>query len=66
MERHEELLEQAKKKLEVAEYVMNQAFPLTRDPKLLMNATDNIFLSMTYGMGAMLHYESLNSRIGPF
>lgn len=66
MEKFQELLEDSKSKLEIAEQVVMKTFPMTKDPKLLMNATDNLFLSMTYAMGAMLHFERANQRIVAF
>jgi len=66
MEKFQELLQHSKDKLEIAEQVVMQTFPMTKDPKLLMNASDNMFLSMTYGMGALLHFEAKNQRIEGF
>jgi hypothetical protein len=66
MEKFQELLQHSKDKLEIAEQVVMQTFPMTKDPKLLMNASDNLFLSMTYGMGALLHFEAKNKRMDAF
>ena len=39
---------------------------MVKDSRLLLSATENLFLAFTYGMSSLLHYERLFKRIPPF
>jgi hypothetical protein len=41
-------------------------YPMIKDPKLLLAIVENIFASLDYGVGALLHYERLFKRIPSF
>lgn len=66
MERFQELREQSKKNLKVADHMLTMTYPLVQDSKLLLAVMQNIFLALTYSMGAVLHYERLFKKIPPF
>ena len=66
MERHDELLVQSLEKLKSAQHILTHSYPLLKDPKLFMGVIDNMFLSMSYGMGALLHIEAKYKHIGVF
>jgi hypothetical protein len=66
MERYQEQLDTAKKKLQIADHMVNVTYPLVRDTKLLYASVENLFLSLTSTMGALLHFERLYKRIPPF
>jgi len=66
MERFQELREAAKKKLNVADHMLFVTFPLVKDTKLLLAIMENVFLSMSYAMSSVLHYERLFKRIPSF
>jgi len=66
MEKFQEAREKAKKNVRVADHILTQTYPLVNDPKLLIAVLENIFLSLTNSMGALLHYERLFKRIPPF
>lgn len=66
MEKFQQLREDAKKRLEVADHILTQTYPLVNDPKLLVAVLENLFLTMSYAMGAILHYERTFKRVPPF
>lgn len=66
MERFQELMGVAKKKLQIADHMLTQTYPLVRDPRLLVTILENIFLALTNSMGSILYYERLFKRIPPF
>jgi hypothetical protein len=66
MEKFQELRNISKKKIVLADHILTQTFPLLKDPKLLLSALENIFLSYTNGVGSLLHYERLFKRIPNF
>lgn len=66
MEKFQELRENAKRKISIADHMLTQTYPLVQDPKLLLSVLENVFLALTNSMGAILHYERLFKRIPPF
>ena len=66
MEKFQELREQAKKKLQLADHILTMTYPLVKDSRLLIAAVENLFLAFTNGMNSVLYYERLFKRIGPF
>jgi hypothetical protein len=66
MEEYEELREQARRKISLADHMLTMTYPLVRDTKLLMVVLENIFLSLSYAMGSVLHYERTYKRIPQF
>jgi hypothetical protein len=66
MEKFQELREEAKKKLKVADHMLTMTYPLVQDNKLLLAVMQNIFLALTYAMGSILHYERTFKTIPPF
>ena len=66
MEKFQEVRDRAKKHLKTADHLLSVTYPMVRDPKLLLAVVDNLFLSMTDSMGAILHYERMFKRIPMF
>jgi hypothetical protein len=66
MEKFQELREIAKKKVQVADHILTQTYPLVKDTKLLLVVMENIFLALTNAIGSLLYYERLFKRIPPF
>jgi len=66
MEKFQELRENSKKKISIADHILTQTYPLVKDSKLLLATLENIFLALTYAMGSILYYERLFKRIPPF
>lgn len=66
MEKFQELRDNAKKRLQLADHILTMTYPIANDPKLLLAVTENIFLSLTNGMGSILHFERTFKRIPPF
>ncbi len=63
MEKFQELRETARKKIVIAEHMVNVTYPLVKDSRLLMAIAENIFLAMSYAMNALLYYEYVFKRI---
>ena len=66
MERFQELRLSAQSKISTADHFFTQTYKLVQDPKLLILAVENIFLAMSYAMGALLHYEQTFKRVSAF
>jgi hypothetical protein len=66
MEKFQELREISNKKILLADHILTQTYPLLKDPKLLLAAIENIFLSYTNSIGSLLYYERLFKRISNF
>lgn len=66
MEKFEELMDAAQKKLKIAEHLLTVTYPLVKDPKLLFPVAENLFLAFSYGIGSLLYYERLYKRVPPF
>ena len=54
------------KKILLADHILTQTYPLLKDPKLLLAAMENVFLSYTNAIGSLLYYERLFKRIPNF
>ena len=66
MEKFQELREQAKKKLQLADHILTMTYPLVKDSRLLIAAMENLFLAYSYGMSSVLYYERIFKRVPPF
>lgn len=66
MKRYEEFQSLAIKKLQLADHILTMTYPIIKDARLLLAVAENIFLSLTYAMTSILHYESFYKRIPPF
>ena len=65
MERFQELLHASQRKIQIADHILTQSYPLVKDPRLLLSSLENLFLGMSYGMTALLLYERMFKRIPP-
>ncbi|MBI1971189.1 hypothetical protein HYS47_05565 [Candidatus Woesearchaeota archaeon] len=52
--------------LRLADHMVTQTYPLVQDPKILLVVLENLFLSLTYGMAALLEHERYHKQIPPF
>jgi len=66
MEPFQACQELAAQKLRIADHILTATYPLVKDPRLLVAVMDNIFLSLSHGMTAALHYERQRNRIPAF
>lgn len=66
MEKFQELREIAKKRISLADHMLNITYPFVKDAKMLVTVVDNIFLAMTYSMSSVLHYERVFKRVPLF
>ncbi len=66
MEKFQELREQAKKKITIADHMLTQTYPLVRDVKLLLTVLENVFLALSYSMSSVLYYDRLFKKISAF
>jgi len=66
MEKFVEYRDKARHNIRVADHMLTMTYPLVKDPKLLLAVLQNIFLSLTNAMAAVLYYERVFKRIPPF
>jgi len=66
MEEFQVLRDKALQKIKIADHMLFMTYPVVKDPKLLLAIIENIFTSLDYGVGALLHYERLFKKIPPF
>ena len=66
MEQFQEARDRAQQRLRIADHMLTQTYPLVKDTKLLLAVIENIFLSLTSAMAALLYYERTFKRVGPF
>lgn len=66
MEKFQELRDISVKKLQLADHILTMTYPIVKDSKLLLAVVENLFLSLTNAMGAILHYERTFKRVPPF
>ena len=66
MELYQELREKARKNINIADHMIYMTYNVVKDPKLLLTIMDNIFLSLTYGMSSLLHYERMYKKVAAF
>ena len=66
MERFQEARDKALNHLKLANHVLGVTYPLVKDPKLLVNVVDNLFLALTNALTSVLHYDRLFKQIPPF
>ena len=59
-------MEKAKKNFHIADHMLSVTYPLIKDTKLLLAIIENIFLSMTNAMGAVLSLERTYKRVPCF
>ena len=61
-----DLRRKAGQSIEKAEYLLTKLYPSVNDPKLLIAFAENIFLALSYSLGALLNYELKFNRIPIF
>ncbi len=66
MEPFQQLREDAKKKIQVADHMLVMTYQVVNDPKLLIQVLDNVLKAMHLIIRAVLEYERLFKRIPPF
>ena len=66
MEKFQKLRDAANEKLHLADHMLTMTYPIVRDPKLLLSVIENLFLSFSYSMSSLLHYERLFKRLPDF
>ncbi|MCX6709555.1 MAG: hypothetical protein NTV63_01200 [Candidatus Woesearchaeota archaeon] len=66
MEKFQEARDTAKRYLSVAEHIVYVTFPLIKENRLLPSIVENIFLSLSNGINAVLYYDLLFKNIRPF
>jgi len=66
MEKYEEIRDKAIKNIKIADHMLTQTYPLVKDPRLLLTVLENVFLSLTNAIGALLYFERLYKRIPSF
>jgi len=66
MDRIKEARDKALRNLKIADHLLTQTYPSVNDPKVLLSVLENVFLSLTNAMAAILHYERAYKRIPNF
>lgn len=66
MEKFQEASEQAKRNFKIADHMLSVTFPLVKDTKLLLAIVENLFLTYTNSIAAILYHERLFKRIPPY
>ena len=67
MEKSQEAIAEAKKRLLIADHMTSFTYPLVNnDDRLLVPIAENIFLALTSVLAALLYYERALKRIPPF
>jgi len=66
MEKFQEARDKALKNLKIADHMVTVTYPLLKDNRLLLAATENLFLSVSNAMNAILYYDRLFKRVPPF
>lgn len=66
MDKVKETRDKALRNIKIADHMLTQTYPSVKDPKLLLSVLENIFLSLTNAMAAILHYERMYKRIPAF
>ena len=59
MERFQELREDARKRLQVADHLLTITYPLVKDAKLLLTISENLYYCVENAMNALLEHEKL-------
>lgn len=65
VERHNELLNLAKKSIKTADHLTYMTYPLVKDLKIIIAITENIYSSIINAMEAVLQYDRYYKRINP-
>ncbi|MBW3014993.1 hypothetical protein KY330_01075 [Candidatus Woesearchaeota archaeon] len=66
MEKYQEARDKAIKYIKTADHMLSVTYPVVKDTKLLVAVMDNIFLSLTSSMAAILYFDRLFKQIPPF
>jgi hypothetical protein len=66
MEKFEENIILANKAFKTADHLTYVTFPLVKDIKLIITIIENLYLSAINCMDALLEYDRLYKRIGPY
>lgn len=59
-------IQKAQQYLQTSDHILTTTYPIVQEPKVLVASLENIFLSVTNVLGAILYYERLKKRIPPF
>ncbi|MBW2993317.1 hypothetical protein KY317_01960 [Candidatus Woesearchaeota archaeon] len=66
MDNYKISMEKARKNFHIADHMLSVTYPLIKDTKLLLAIIENIFLSMTNAMAAVLSLERTYKRVPSF
>ena len=66
MQKYQELRDQSKKYLKIADHMITTSYPMFKDPKILLSATKNLLLAGETAITAVLEHERLFKRVPPF
>ena len=62
----ETLIFRARNKVNAADYMLTQTYPLIKDPKILVSVINNLFKGCNYAMFSVLNFERTYKRVPLF
>ena len=66
MEKFQELILESKRKITIADHMLNVSYKLVQDPKILLSITLNLYTAVEKAMTSVLEYERLFKRVPSF
>ncbi len=66
MEKFKELILESKRKISIADHMLNVSYKLVQDPKILLSVTLSIYTAVEKAMTSVLEYERLFKRVPAF
>ena len=63
MEKFQELILIAKRKLKIADHMLNVSYKLVSDPKIMLSAATSLYTAVESAMSAALEYERIFKKI---
>jgi hypothetical protein len=66
MNQYEEYLREASRTFKVADHMISVTYPLVKDNKLLLAILENICLSLTNSISALVYFDRYYKRVPPF
>ncbi|MFT4313011.1 MAG: hypothetical protein ACMXYA_01255 [Candidatus Woesearchaeota archaeon] len=66
MMKHEECLEKSIHYIKAGDHILSTTSQIVNEPKILLAVLENVFLSLTNAIGAILYFERSKKTIPPF
>lgn len=66
MSNYEKYIREASRTFKIADHMISVTYPLVKDTKLLLAVLENINLTLTNSISALVHYDRFYKRLPPF